>query len=93
VTDLAPVDPHRLIAALEAAGFERVGGRTGMYSRHRWPRSYPPRSLMVPLDPTMADYQDMLGAVLAELEYAVQLGGQASAVLDALNRTTNGARP
>lgn len=79
----ADVDPARLIAALETAGFGRVGGRAGVYSRHRVPGSEPARTLVVPLDRSAPEYGEMLTNVLAELGSAAQVGRQAAAVLDA----------
>jgi hypothetical protein len=88
----AKVDPGRVIAALEQAGFERVGGRAGGYSRHRVPGSEPARVLVVPLDRTAPEYGQMMADVLAKLASAVKLGRQAAAVLDAAG-LSSGADP
>jgi hypothetical protein len=73
------VDPVRLVAALKAAGFAELGGRTGLYVRLDWPGG----ALLVPLDPSKADYDDLLAAAVATLEHAADLGVRARQVLDA----------
>lgn len=74
----------RLVIALERAGWVRCGGKEGLYVRLR----RPPRawkggvSMLVPLDPSMEDFDDLLVAVHAELELISARGRLASQVLD-----------
>lgn len=75
-------EPRRLIAALEAAGFQRIGGRDGVYVRLAWPTSQ--RTLIVPLNPNYADYADLLNSVVGELRHTAELGGIAQRVLDGI---------
>lgn len=84
-TRLAAVDPNHLVALLETAGWTRVGGRAGAYTRLAWPaQSHRNASLMVPLDRTAPEYPDLLAAALVELDDADYLGKRARIVLDAL---------
>lgn len=71
----AGVDPYRLIAALEEEDFEVVGRRAGAHARLAWPRGGQRRtSLIIPLDSSAPEYEEMLGAVLQELAGAARLG-------------------
>lgn len=66
----------RLVAALEKAGWSRVGGRDGSYVRLRWPAPAWTQgvSLLVPLDPDAGDFTDLLGAARRELELIAERG-------------------
>ncbi|HWH01660.1 MAG TPA: hypothetical protein VNV66_20620 [Pilimelia sp.] len=48
---------------------------------------------MAPLDPTAGDYEHLLGAVLAELEHAAQVGATAQRVLDGIQPAAAYAEP
>lgn len=74
------VDPERLVEALKAAGCREVGRRPGLYVRMEWPTG----SLTIPLDRSYADYDTLIGDVLAELRYAAEVGAKARQVLDTL---------
>ncbi len=73
-------EPQRIVAALEAAGWERFGGdgvrfvsvcRLG-------------RVLYVPIDPTAAGYGDDVDLVVSQLAELERQGRDARKVLDAL---------
>jgi hypothetical protein len=81
------VDPHRLIEALEAAGWASAGGSPGRYTRMAWPEhSHGREALVVPLNDTFADYEHLLTAVLRELADAARIGAAAQAVLESQAR-------
>jgi hypothetical protein len=80
----ATVDPQHLITVMIAAGWTHTGGRDGLYTRLAWP-GCSTRSLLVPLDRGMADYEDIMGDVLTVLDNAAGRGPggiAAQAVLD-----------
>jgi hypothetical protein len=80
---VVPNDPHAVIAAMTAAGWEQVGGRADRYVRLCWPGSQ--RTTTVPLRPDYGDYGDLMGVVLAGLTRAAVDGARAQRVLDALS--------
>lgn len=85
--DVSAINPQALIAAMEDAGFTNAGGRSGAYIRLRWPGSTEnsgEASLIVPLDPTTADHEDLLRGVIAELRDAVARGARARAALEGM---------
>lgn len=61
-----PTDPARVVAAMEQAGWVRVGYRTGEYVRLA-PPTEEGISLMVPLDSGAPEYRELMGAVVATL--------------------------
>lgn len=85
-THLAAVDPLCLVELLQAAGWTKVGGRSGEYVRLAWPTrsGSRDRSLMVSLDTTAPEHPDLLAAALTELADAARVGRAAGSVLDAL---------
>jgi hypothetical protein len=69
------VDPERLIDALQEAGFGWAGQRVGVYVRLSWPEhTGRDGSLIIPLDPAMADYDQLLTAAVADVTDVVRLG-------------------
>jgi hypothetical protein len=80
------VTPDQVIEALLAAGFIDGGGRAGFYRRLRWPetRDGRPGSVIVPLDDSFADYDELMRGLLGELELVARIGRVAQAALDAL---------
>ncbi len=74
------VQPEDVITALVAAGWEKLGGRQGMYVRLRAP-FWPHENTIVPLDPSFADYRDDMTAALTALTVEVDAGRRALAVL------------
>ncbi len=79
-------DPQALIAALAEAGFVDVGGRAGLYRRMQWPTTRDGRtaSIVVPLDLTYADAQDLMEGAVGELQLVARIGRVAQRALDAL---------
>lgn len=82
-------DPQRLVDALLRAGWVRAGQRTGVYVRLRLSNERS-TSLVVPLDPAMGDYPDLMGAVLGELEVRASAGQRAQQVLDEISAASPG---
>lgn len=78
--DPSSVHPGRLVQALVAAGWNPAGRRAGAYVRLTWPGD-DRRHLLVPLDAANGDYDDLMGAVLAELDDAASTGRAAQQVL------------
>jgi hypothetical protein len=78
-----PSDPHAVVAAMIAAGWERVGGRADSYVRLCWPNNQ--RTTVVPLGPNNPEYGDPMGAVIAELAQSAADGASAKRVLEALS--------
>lgn len=76
------VDPHRLAAAMEAAGF-LIAGRGLGHIRFAFPGDSR-RSLVVPLDVSAEGDADTLADALADLAHAAAVGDAARKVLDAL---------
>lgn len=82
---LTAVDPHRLVQLLELAGFTKVGERAGVYARMAWPDAGSrDNTMIVPFDPAMSDYLELLAGVLLTLDDAAYRGRRARDVLDAL---------
>jgi len=63
------VDPTRLTLLLEDAGWRLVGGRPGIYNRFAAPGQASGRhgSLVVPLDPSAPEFEELMLAALSEL--------------------------
>lgn len=63
------ITPDRLVDALLAAGWQVIGERTGAYKRLALVDGDRERfRLLVPLDESAPDYEQMLGAVASSLE-------------------------
>ncbi|MEU9159059.1 hypothetical protein AB0D29_02055 [Streptomyces sp. NPDC048424] len=70
VTLPARVDPGKLGALLEEAGWQRIGGRRGIYSRYSPPNltdSWLNSSLMLPLDEGAPEFRDAMQSALLQL--------------------------
>ncbi|MFG3014859.1 hypothetical protein ACGFZB_31410 [Streptomyces cinerochromogenes] len=70
VTLPARVDPEKLGALLEDAGWKRVGGRRGIYSRYLPPKvsdDWPEFSLMLPLDEEAPEFPETMRLALLQL--------------------------
>ncbi|MFC5213916.1 hypothetical protein [Streptomyces coerulescens] len=70
VTLPARVDPSKLSAALEEAGWVAVGGRRGIYARYAPPESSPvisASSLMVPLDEGAPEFSESMQSALLQI--------------------------
>ncbi len=86
------VDPDELIAALETAGWTRIGRKPGVYARLSWPPAWKKTTtLLVPLDPDAPDFTDLMNAVLAELALAVDRGRLAELALAEVAKNYCGA--
>lgn len=73
-------DPQRLIDELVKSGWTVVGnGRCS--TRLIWPGRLRQGSLVVPLDLSAPEFQEMWRAVVAQLEEAVDVGVKAAYVL------------
>jgi hypothetical protein len=86
----AETTPDRLIAALTAAGWAEVGGRTDAYVRLRYAVHEP--SLVVPLDPTAPEHEAMMVAALTQLERLAQAGLAADRALTEATCSCGGRR-
>ncbi len=79
-------DPETMRRVLAAAGFVQTSQRTGFYTRWAWTaatsRHIP--ELMVPENPEMADFPDIMRATLDTLALVARQGAQARAALAAL---------
>lgn len=72
---MSRVDPERLIDALQEAGFGWAGQRVGVYVRLSWPQhTGRDGSLIIPLDPAMPAYDDLLAATVTDVTDVVRLG-------------------
>ncbi len=70
VTLPARVDPGKLSALLEEAGWQRIGGRRGIYSRYTPPKltdAWLNTSLMLPLDEGAPEFVDAMRSALLQL--------------------------
>lgn len=70
VTLPARVDPGKLSALLEEAGWQRVGGRRGIYSRYSPPEltgNWLNSTLMLPLDEEAPEFLDAMKSALLQL--------------------------
>ncbi len=79
-------DPQALITALLSAGWELVGERAGLYKRLAVvvPGGAQQHALMIPLDPSYGDYQDLMDGVLSYLNRLHADGVRAGKVLAAI---------
>jgi hypothetical protein len=72
-----------VVGALIGAGWQVVGERAGVYKRLAVVDGYLRRiPLLVPVDPAMADYADLMDVVLGTLETLFADGESARQVLD-----------
>ncbi|MET7643889.1 hypothetical protein ABZS83_09635 [Streptomyces sp. NPDC005426] len=70
VTLPARVDPGKLSTLLEEAGWQRIGGRRGIYSRYSPPTltdAWQNTSLMLPLDESAPEFPDAMKSALVQL--------------------------
>ncbi|MEU3082704.1 hypothetical protein AB0391_08020 [Streptomyces albidoflavus] len=70
VTLPARVDPGKLSTLLEEAGWRRIGGRRGLYSRYSPPtltEAWQNTSLMLPLDEDAPEFSDAMRSALLQL--------------------------
>lgn len=70
VTLPARVDPGKLSALLEEAGWQRIGGRRGIYSRYSPPTltdAWLNNSLLLPLDEEAPEFFDAMRSALLQL--------------------------
>lgn len=75
-------DPGRMVTTLMDAGWQVAGHKTGVYVRLAWPNDKS-RSLLVPLDPTAPEFEELLRAAVNQLEDAVRTGRSAAEALTA----------
>ena len=78
--DWKDLDPRRLSKYLVGHGWERSGGRDGLYERYRFSTgesSHEQFSVILPLDPSWADYSELLD----ELRFRVEALGHTEALL------------
>lgn len=76
------ITPDRLVDALLASGWQVVGERSGVHKRLALVDDEERRhTLMVPLDPSAPEYEDLLGAVADNLERLLFDGRSASQAL------------
>lgn len=74
-------NPGHIIEALMDCGWQVAGQKSGVYVRLARPYQHN-RSLVVPLDQTAPEYQELLNAAVAQLEDAVRVGSDAGRALD-----------
>jgi hypothetical protein len=76
------IDPEKLTASLIEAGFTLQGVRANVAFRLRWPQgSGVPGSLIVPLDRSAPDYDELMDCALAMLRNFVRSGQDVFAAL------------
>lgn len=81
-----PIEPDRLLAALEAAGFTRYSETAGVYVRMNWPKGCAPTgSIVVPLDATSPGYAEKVSILLADLARVIASGEAARKAVAHLN--------
>lgn len=88
---MAETTPDRLVAALTAAGWVQDGGEHAI-AKFWWMAEEPPRLLVVPLDPSVPDYDGMIATVLADLQRLVDLGDAADQALTLATCSCGGKR-
>lgn len=89
LADLKSEDPRRIASFLSRHGWELSGGRDGLYDRYRYKggRSNPEQqSVILPLDQSWADYDELLGELLLRVE-AVSPEARALMVKELLERS------
>ncbi|PFR81752.1 hypothetical protein COK38_26950, partial [Bacillus cereus] len=65
--DITGANPQRIETYLMRHGWERFGGRPGLYDRYRWTGDQSEtgqQSLILPLDRSRADYPELLSDLL-----------------------------
>ena len=70
--DLGQVTPSVLSAALSKFGWRLIGGRDGAYSRWDYGDERTTR-ILVPLDTSKPDYDELLGDALSSLTASMQM--------------------
>lgn len=79
---MAFADPARLVDALRDAGWQVAGAKYGVYVRLAWPGA-PNRSLLIPLDQTAPEFDELMRAAVSQLDQAVLTGRAAAQALAA----------
>ncbi len=77
-------ESQKIVDALVAAGWQKVGHRTGVYVRLAHPHD--DGSLIVPFDQTAPEYRQMMDAVAARLVWYQELGDAARHALNTMHR-------
>jgi hypothetical protein len=72
--------PARLVDTLSQAGWEVTGHKYGVYVRLAWPDDKS-RSLLIPLDQTAPEFEELLRSALCQLEAAMFTGQAATRAL------------
>ena len=85
---MTTADPARIIDALRTEGWEIAGHKYGVYVRLAWPDDKD-RSLLVPLDKTAPEFEELLRAALGQLETATLTGQAATRALVAYRPDIN----
>lgn len=75
-------DPACLVRALMDAGWQVAGQKYGAYVRLAWP-NVSNRNLLIPLDQTAPEFDELLHAAVCQLEDAATTGRDATAALTA----------
>lgn len=73
-------NPARLVEALRDAGWQVAGAKQGVYVRLAWPGA-PNRSLLIPIDQTAPEFEELLRAAVSQLEQAAATGRDAAQAL------------
>jgi hypothetical protein len=82
VTSRPEPNPGRIIESLRDFGWTVAGHKTGVYMRLAWPDTTN-RSLLIPLDQTAPEYEELLHAAIRQLEAAAVTGQAATKALAA----------
>ncbi|GIM89697.1 hypothetical protein [Paractinoplanes toevensis] len=75
-------DPARIVETLTSAGWQVTDSKPNLYVHLAWPYQRH-RLLIIPLDPGIADYDDLLAAAIRALKGAVAVGNGAKQALAA----------
>ncbi len=79
------VAPDQLVAALLANNWQVVGERAGAYKRLKLGENQDRHHLLVPLDESAPEFEEMMGAALGQLEQLMLDGADARRVLHRLD--------
>jgi hypothetical protein len=74
---------QHIVEALTAAGWTPAGGRAGAYTRMQWRDAFG-LQVMVPLDETAPEYEQMLDAAITTIGRIADWGGSAQRALERL---------
>lgn len=75
-------DPDRIVSALSRCGWVIAAPKPGVYARLAWP-DLSTRSLLVPLDRTAPEFDELLRSAICQLEAAMFTGQFAAQALTA----------